>query len=100
MADGDVAAQRAQLLLVEDLVDEAELTQRHDVPAYVGGGDAGRFLTAVLEGVEREVGQSRDVVAGSVDPEHAALVAWPLALVEVGHEAKNSQPFGVLRRQR
>ena len=96
VADGDVAAQRAQLLLVEDLVDEPELAQGHDVPVHVGGGDAGRFLTTVLEGVEREVGQSRDVVAGGVDPEHSALVAWSLALVEVRHDVKNTQPLGVL----
>ena len=97
VADGDVAAQRAQLLLVEDLVDEPQLAQGHDVPVHVGGGDAGRLLTTVLEGVEREVGQSRDVVAGGVDPEHSALVAWSLALVEGRHDVKNTQPLGVLR---
>jgi hypothetical protein len=49
----------------------------------------------MLEGVEREVGQSRDVVPRGVDPEHSALVAWSLALVEVRHTLENTHALGV-----
>ena len=49
-----LALQRAQLLLVEDLVDEALVAHGHDV-AVLGGRDPGRLLAAVLERVEREV---------------------------------------------
>ena len=94
VADRDLAAERAQLLLVEDLVDEAEVAQGHDVTAYVRGGDAGGFLPAVLQCVQREVGQARDVVAGRVDPEHSALVTRPLAAIERGHRSKDSLAFG------
>ena len=51
VADRHVALQRAQLLLVEDLVDEALVAHRHDVAA-LAGGDPGRLLAAVLERVE------------------------------------------------
>ena len=92
--DRDLAAERAQLLLVEDLVDEAEVAQGHDVPAYVRGGDAGGFLPAMLQCVQREVGQAGDVVAGRIDPEHSALVTRPLAAIERGHRHKDSLAFG------
>jgi hypothetical protein len=53
--DRHVAAERAQLLLVEDLVDEPQVAQRHDVPAHVRSGDAGGLLPTVLQCVQREV---------------------------------------------
>ena len=54
VADRDVAVQAAQLLLVEDLRDEAHVAQ-HGQPAVVGDGDPGRLLAAVLE---RDAGRS------------------------------------------
>ena len=45
-------------------------------------GDARRLLPAVLERVQREVGEAGDVVLGRVDPEDAALVARSVAIVE------------------
>ena len=81
MADRHVALQRAQLLLVEDLVDQALVAHGHDVAA-LRGGDARRLLAAVLERVEREVGQPRDVAPGRDDAEDAALVARAVAIVE------------------
>jgi hypothetical protein len=39
------------------------------------GRDAGRFLAAVLERVQREVCEPGDVLLRRVDAEHAALVA-------------------------
>ena len=67
VADRHVAAQRAQLLLVEDLVDEPLVAHRHDVAA-LGGGDARRLLPAVLERVEGEVGEAGDVEPGAWMP--------------------------------
>ena len=64
VADRHVALQRAQLLLVEDLVDEALVAHRHDVAA-LGGRDARGLLPAVLEGVQREVREAGDVVPRS-----------------------------------
>ena len=81
VADGEVAAQRRQRLLVEDLADQAEVLE-HDHAAAVGHGDAGRLLAAVLQRVEAVVGELRDVLAGRPDPEHAALLAG--AVVELG----------------
>jgi hypothetical protein len=47
VADGHFALERAQLLLVEDLRDEAQVAHRHDL-VRVGGRDPGRLLAAVL----------------------------------------------------
>ena len=86
MADRHVPLQRAQLLLVEHLVDEPLVAHGHDVAA-LGGGDARRLLPAVLERVEREVGQPRDLAPRRDDAEDAALIARAVAIGEgVGRE--------------
>ena len=79
VADRHVALERLQLLLVEDLGDEAGVAQRGDVAA-LAGGDPGRLLAAMLKRVEAEVGEPGDVVPGRVYAEHAALVARSLAV--------------------
>ena len=79
MADRHVAGERLEAALVEDLGDQAEVTLGGDVPA-LAGRDAGRLLAAVLERVEREVGEPGDVLLRGVDAEDAALVAGPVAL--------------------
>jgi len=76
-----LALEGAQLLLVEDLVDEALVAQGHD-PAVLRRRDSRRLLPAMLERVEREVGQARDLRAGREEPEHAALVAGAVAIVD------------------
>jgi hypothetical protein len=53
--DGQVAAQGQQVVLLEHLVDEPQRALGDDVAAEIGGGDAGRLLTSVLERVQREV---------------------------------------------
>jgi hypothetical protein len=45
--------------------------------------DTGGLLSAVLEGVQREVGEAGDVVFRGVYPEDAALVTRSIAFVEV-----------------
>jgi hypothetical protein len=82
VADRHVALQRAQLLLVEHLADQPLVAHGHDVAA-LRGGDARRLLPAVLEGVQGEVGQPGDVVAGGVDAEDPALVARSVAEVDL-----------------
>ena len=79
VADRHVALQRPQLLLVEDLGDEAGVAQGGDVAA-LAGRDPGRLLAAVLQRVEPEVGEAGDVVAGRVYAEDAALVTRPVAV--------------------
>ena len=66
-----LAAQAAQLLLVEDLGDEAEVAQDGEA-ALVGDRDPRRLLAAVLEREEPEVGEAGDVALGRVDAEDAA----------------------------
>src|SRR5215469_8924339 len=68
-----------QLLLVEDLGDEAGVAQGGDHPA-LAGGDPGRLLAAVLQRVEAEVGQAGDVVPRCVYAEDAAFLPRPLAI--------------------
>ena len=76
MPDREVAGERAQVVLAEDLADEPELAARDDLPVAIRGRDPGRLLAAVLERVQREVGQTRNVVPRCVQPEYPALVAW------------------------
>ena len=79
VADRHVALQRPQLLLVEDLGDEAAVAQGGDVAA-LAGGDPGRLLAAVLQRVEAEVGEAGDVVPGCVYAEDPAFVARAIAV--------------------
>ena len=81
MTDRHVAVERLQLLLVEHLRDESGLAQRRDVAA-LAGGNAGRLLPAMLERVEREVGEARDVMPRRVDAEDSTFIARTVALVE------------------
>ena len=82
MADGHVADQRAQRVLVEHLRDQALIADGDDVAATRGGGYPSRLLAAVLEREQRKVRESGDVMLGSVDPEDAALVAGAIAMVD------------------
>ena len=83
MADRQVAAQRPQVVLLEDLRDEAERALGDDVAAVVGGRDPRGLLPTMLQRVQREIGEARDVVLGTVDPEHPALVPRSVALFEL-----------------
>src|SRR5204862_228761 len=78
----------AQLLLVEDLRDQAQLPQRRDVAA-LAAGNPGRLLAAMLECVEREVRKPRHIAARRVYAEHPALIVRAIAIgnveTRVGH---------------
>jgi hypothetical protein len=69
--DGHLAGQAAELLLTEDLRYEAHVAERGDAP-FVRDGDPRRLLAAMLQREEPEVGEARDVAAGSVDTEDPA----------------------------
>jgi hypothetical protein len=71
VADRDLAAEAAELLLVEDLRDEAEVAQGRQAPV-LGDSDAGRLLATMLKGEEAEVREACDVAVGRVDAEDAA----------------------------
>src|SRR5437763_1341966 len=65
--------QAAQRGLVEDLADQAEVLV-DDHGRAVGHRDPGRLLTAVLEGVQTEIGQLRDLLTRRPDTEDATGV--------------------------
>jgi hypothetical protein len=71
VADRDLAGQRGELLLVEDVRDEAHLAEDGD-PRAVGDGDPRGLLATVLQREEPEVREARDVALARVDAEHAA----------------------------
>ena len=73
VADREVAAQAAQGRLVEDLADQPEVLV-DDHRGAVGHRDAGRLLAAVLQGVQAEIGQLRDLLPGRPDTEDATGV--------------------------
>ena len=73
VADRQVALERVERRLVEDLGHQSHVLVDQDLPA-VADRDAGRLLPAVLQGVEAEVGELGDVLAGGPDAEDAARV--------------------------
>ena len=73
MPDRELALEPAEVLLVEDLRDEAHLAE-HGQVAAVRDGDPGRLLAAVLERVQAEVREPGDVAVGRADAEDAAHV--------------------------
>src|SRR5450759_4776818 len=68
VANGQMALERAQAGLVEDLRDQTHVLVDHQ-PTTIAGRDAGRLLAAMLQGIEPEVGQLGDVLAGGPDSE-------------------------------
>ena len=76
MADRGLPAEAAELLLGEDLCDEAHVPQGGEA-AVVGDGDPRRLLAAVLEREEAEVREPGDVALGGVDADDAAHQAVP-----------------------
>src|SRR5262249_6394754 len=71
MADRDLPLQAVELLLVEDLRDEAEIAQRGEA-AVLGDGDPRGLLASVLQREEAEVREARDIALGRVHAEDAA----------------------------
>ena len=71
VADRDLARQRRELLLVEDLRDETHLAEHGDPPPSETAMPGG-LLAAVLEREEPEVRETRDVALARVDAEDAA----------------------------
>ena len=69
--DRELAVEPAEVLLVEDLRDEAHLAEHRQVAA-VRDRDPRRLLAAVLERVQAEVREPRDVAVGCADAEDAA----------------------------
>ena len=70
VADCDLALEAAQVLLVEDLGDEAHVAQDGE-PAGVRDGDARGLLPAVLEREQPEEGDARHVALRGADAEHS-----------------------------
>src|SRR5579859_1545579 len=73
MPDREMARQLRERVFGEDARDETHVAVATQDRA-VRDGDAGAFLTTVLERVEGEEGRPSDVFAGRVDARDAALV--------------------------
>ena len=87
-------SEAVQLLLVEDLGDEAHVAQDGQA-ALVRDRDPGRLLAPVLEREEPEVGHARDVSLGRADPEDAASAVTSLSqVVFSGGETKPGKDAG------
>ena len=69
--DRELAVEAGEAAFVEDLRHEAEVAHRGQ-PAALGDGDPRGLLAAVLQRVEPEVAEARDVTAGRADSEDAA----------------------------
>ena len=73
VADGENAAQRGEHFLGKDVGDQSHGAVGVEVLA-VGGHDAGRLLSAMLQGVQAEIGKLLGLGVG-VDGNHAAFFA-------------------------
>ena len=69
--DRDLAGERLQLLLVEDLSHEPHVAQDGQPPS-LGDGDPGRLLAAVLQCEEGEIREPRHIALDRPDSEDAA----------------------------
>src|SRR5439155_24853307 len=74
VADRGVTRQVAEVVLLEDLRDEAHAAMQVDAES-VGRGDAGALLAAVLEGIDAVEGDAGYIFTGRVDAEYAALLS-------------------------
>ncbi len=75
--DGDMAEQRAQGGFVEDLRDQTHVLVDEDLGA-VAHCDTGGLLSAVLQGVQPEVGEFGDLFTGGPDTEDTAGILGAL----------------------
>ena len=69
--DGDLAGERLELLLVEDLGYESHVAE-HRQSASLRDRDPGRLLPAMLQSEEREIREPRHVTLDRTDAEDAA----------------------------
>ena len=90
VADRHVTDQGAELVLVEDLGDQALVADGHDLAPPESARDPGRLLAPVLERKQTKVCDAGDVVSRRVDAEDTALVARAIAMV--GHRRTHAQP--------
>ena len=81
VADGHVAGELGEHVVGEDFGDQAHALDVGQMLA-VGGGDAGRLLAAMLQGVEAEIGLARGV-GMAVDGDDAAFFAELVGVVAV-----------------
>ena len=98
MPDCDVAGQFENVFFREYLRDKTHLLMGVNLGA-VGGGDAGGFLTAMLECVKAEEGQARRIQAFAVNAENAALFAEVSHYSEYSKSAKEMQFFNMVWRR-
>src|SRR5439155_25840082 len=96
MADGDVPAQRGQVVVVEDVGDEAHVLLDYD-PLAVADGHPRRLLAAVLKGVEAVEGEMRDRCARRVDAEDPARLPQLAIGPVVAAGRRHLRPEGVVR---
>jgi hypothetical protein len=80
MTDSQVRiAQRVQRRFVEDLRHQTHVFEDNDLGA-LADRDSRRLLASVLQCVKPEVGELRDLLARSPDPEDTTCILWPTIL--------------------
>jgi hypothetical protein len=89
VSDGDRSRQSAERIDVECFVDVTHRL-RHANLGPVGGGDAGAFLSAMLERVQAEVCEIRGLSV-AVNPEH------PTLFPELIHHPQTLVVYGVMQ---
>ena len=91
VADGKVARERHEGAVVEDVGHQAHVLH-HGEGVAVGHRHAGRLLAAVLQGVETQVGEVGDPLAGGEHPEDATGLPG-VAVAHGGQSGTATTPF-------
>jgi len=84
VSDGDVPAQRGDLFLTKDLADQTHLTVQEELPA-IDDRDAGTLLPAMLQSEEAEIGDTGNILSGSVDAKDATRLMGTLQFFQIIH---------------
>ena len=79
VANGELAGKGGEIRLGENLIDQAEVLADHN-GAAIAHGDARRLLPAVLERLQAEVRDARDVAPRGPDAEDAAFLVQRIAV--------------------
>ena len=84
MADCQIALQRRKIAFGERLGNQPQVLRGHDGVA-VANGNAGRFLTTVLQCLQAEARHARYIFTRCVDAENTALLFHPVGALSGKH---------------
>ena len=101
MTDAEITRHACQNVLIEHLADQAHVLVQADL-VLVEHSDPRRFLPAVLQGIQPEVGEIRNGLFGREDCKDPAGLLHPIGTLSLNlqHRASLQNPFRILHHAR